>query len=597
MERYRAHVLVCAGAGCISSGCFEVEKALKKSLAKHNLADEIRVVQTGCIGTCDLGPLMVIYPEGVFYQKLKPEDVEEIVTEHLLKGKVVQRHLFKDLKSGVELEKKEEIPFYKKQMRIALRNCGQIDPDDIEEYIARDGYKALGKALTELKPQDVVETLKSSGLKGRGGAGFSTGLKWQFTAQAPGETKYVVCNADEGDPGAFMDRSILEGDPHSVIEAMAIAGYAVGAKAGFVYVRAEYPLAVERLGRAIDQARAYGFLGEKLFDTDFSFDIEIRVGAGAFVCGEETALIASIEGKRGEPKPKPPFPASQGLWGKPTLINNVETLANIPPIILEGAEWFGAMGTDKSSGTKVFAIAGNVNNTGLAEVPMGTTLRELVFEVGGGIPEGKKFKAAQTGGPSGGCIPTEYLDTPLDYESLQKLGAIMGSGGLIVMDETNCMVDVARFFLEFTQEESCGKCTPCRVGTRRMLEILTRITRGEGQDGDIETLEALGKLIKSTSLCGLGQSAPNPVLSTIRYFRDEYEAHIYDKRCPSGVCQALLHFEIDPELCQGCGLCTRACSSRAISGQRKEAHSIDQELCTKCGSCLSKCPFGAIRKE
>ncbi len=443
----------------------------------------------------------------------------------------------------------------------------------------------------------MVETLKSSGLKGRGGAGFSTGLKWQFTAQAPGETKYVVCNADEGDPGAFMDRSILEGDPHSVIEAMAIAGYAVGAKAGFVYVRAEYPLAVERLGRAIDQARAYGFLGEKLFDTDFSFDIEIRVGAGAFVCGEETALIASIEGKRGEPKPKPPFPASQGLWGKPTLINNVETLANIPPIILEGAEWFGAMGTDKSSGTKVFAIAGNVNNTGLAEVPMGTTLRELVFEVGGGIPEGKKFKAAQTGGPSGGCIPTEYLDTPLDYESLQKLGAIMGSGGLIVMDETNCMVDVARFFLEFTQEESCGKCTPCRVGTRRMLEILTRITRGEGQDGDIETLEALGKLIKSTSLCGLGQSAPNPVLSTIRYFRDEYEAHIYDKRCPSGVCQALLHFEIDPELCQGCGLCTRACSSRAISGQRKEAHSIDQELCTKCGSCLSKCPFGAIRKE
>lgn len=596
MERFRAHVLVCAGAGCISSGCFEVEKALKKSLAEHNLDQEIKVVQTGCIGTCDLGPLMVIYPEGVFYQKVEPTDVEEIVTEHLLKGKVVQRLLFRDLKSGEELETKDEIPFYNKQVRIALRNCGQIDPDKIEEYIAQDGYKALGKALTQMSPGEVIEQIKSSGIKGRGGAGFSTGLKWQFTAQAPGDCKYVVCNADEGDPGAFMDRSILEGDPHSVIEAMAIAGYAVGAQKGFVYVRAEYPLAVERLGKALAQAREYGFLGEKIFDTDFSFDIEIRVGAGAFVCGEETALIASIEGKRGEPRPKPPFPASQGLWGCPTLINNVETLANIAPIILKGDAWFSGLGTEKSKGTKVFAIAGKVNNTGLAEVPMGTTLRELVFEVGGGIPGGKKFKAAQTGGPSGGCIPTEYLDTPIDYESLRKLGAIMGSGGLIIMDEDTCMVDVARFFLEFTQEESCGKCTPCRVGTRRMLEILTKITRGEGEDGDIEKLEALGKLISSTALCGLGQSAPNPVLSTIRYFRDEYEAHIYDKNCPAGVCQALLRFEIDQELCQGCGLCVRACASKAIAGQRKEPHVIDQELCAKCGNCLSKCPFGAIRK-
>ena len=596
MERYRAHVLVCAGAGCISSGCFEVEKALKQSLVRHKLTEEIKVVETGCVGTCDLGPLMVIYPEGVFYQKVKPEDAEEIVSEHLLEGRVVKRLLFRDLKSGQEVEKIADVPFYSKQLRIALRNCGQIDPGSVEEYVAKDGYKALGKVLGQMSPQEVRAQIKASGIRGRGGAGFPTGSKWQFTAQAAGDKKYVVCNADEGDPGAFMDRSILEGDPHSVIEAMAIAGYAVGAQKGFVYVRAEYPLAVQRLGNAIEQARQRGFLGRKILDSAFSFDIEIRVGAGAFVCGEETALIASIEGKRGEPRPKPPFPASNGLWDCPTLINNVETYANIPAIILKGPEWFQQFGTEKSKGTKVFAIAGKVNNTGLAEVPMGTTLRELVYDVGGGIPGGKKFKAAQTGGPSGGCIPAQFIDTPLDYESLRKLGAIMGSGGLIIMDEDTCMVDVARFFLEFTQEESCGKCTPCRVGTRRMLEILTRITRGEGEDGDIEKLEALGKLIISTALCGLGQSAPNPVLSTIRYFRDEYEAHIYEKRCPAGVCQSLLRFEIDPALCQGCGLCVRVCSSKAISGQRREAHAIDQELCVKCGNCLSKCPFGAIRK-
>jgi NADP-reducing hydrogenase subunit HndC len=508
----------------------------------------------------------------------------------------VKRLLFRDLKSGQEVEKIADVPFYSKQLRIALRNCGQIDPGSVEEYVAKDGYKALGKVLGQMAPQEVRAQIKASGIRGRGGAGFPTGSKWQFTAQAAGDKKYVVCNADEGDPGAFMDRSILEGDPHSVIEAMAIAGYAVGAQKGFVYVRAEYPLAVQRLGNAIEQARQRGFLGRKILDSAFSFDIEIRVGAGAFVCGEETALIASIEGKRGEPRPKPPFPASNGLWDCPTLINNVETYANIPAIILKGPEWFQQFGTEKSKGTKVFAIAGKVNNTGLAEVPMGTTLRELVYDVGGGIPGGKKFKAAQTGGPSGGCIPAQFIDTPLDYESLRKLGAIMGSGGLIIMDEDTCMVDVARFFLEFTQEESCGKCTPCRVGTRRMLEILTRITRGEGEDGDIEKLEALGKLIISTALCGLGQSAPNPVLSTIRYFRDEYEAHIYEKRCPAGVCQSLLRFEIDPALCQGCGLCVRVCSSKAISGQRREAHAIDQELCVKCGNCLSKCPFGAIRK-
>ena len=596
MERFRGHVLVCAGAGCISSGCFEVEKALKASLAKHNLTEEFRVVETGCICTCDLGPLLVVYPGGVFYQKVEPQDVEEIVTEHLIGGQVVKRLLYKDPKSGEELEKIDQIPFYSKQLRIALRNCGQIDPDSIEEYIDKDGYKALEKALKEMSPQDVIQQIKDSGLRGRGGAGFPAGLKWQFTADAPGKPKYVVCNADEGDPGAFMDRSILEGDPHSVIEAMTIAGFAVGAEKGFVYVRAEYPLAVQRLTKALEQARQRGYLGEKILGSDFSFDIEIRVGAGAFVCGEETALIASIEGQRGEPRPKPPFPAVSGLWGCPTLINNVETFANIPAIILNGSGWLQEIGTEKSKGTKVFAIAGNVNNTGLAEVPMGTTLRELVFDVGGGIPGGKKFKAAQTGGPSGGCIPEEFLDTPLDYESLSKLGAIMGSGGLIVMDEDNCMVDVARFFLEFTQDESCGKCTPCRVGTRRMLEILTRLTKGQGEDGDIEKLEALGNLIKSTALCGLGQSAPNPVLSTIKYFRDEYEAHIYEKRCPAGICQSLLRYEIVAELCQGCGLCVRVCPTKAISGQRREVHVIDQELCSKCGNCLSKCPFGAIRK-
>ncbi len=596
MGTYKAQVYVCAGAGCISSGCKEVQRTLLAELAKHGLEEEIRVLETGCIGSCDLGPVILVYPDGIFYQKVTASDVAEIVTEHIKNGRPVERLFYRDNENKA-LAKYDEIPFFNRQNQIALRNVGFIDPLSLDDYLARDGYKALEKSLKEYTQAQLVEEIKRSGLRGRGGAGFPTGLKWEITMKVPGEIKYVVCNADEGDPGAFMDRSILEGDPHSIIEAMAIAGYAIGSNQGFVYVRAEYPLAVERLGQAIKDAKKAGMLGEKIFGTSFSFDLEIRVGAGAFVCGEETALIASIEGKRGEPNPKPPFPASKGIWGKPTLINNVETYANIPMIILKGAEWFASIGTEKSKGTKVFAMAGKINNTGLVEVPMGTKLREIIFELGGGIPNGKKFKAAQTGGPSGGCLTNEHLDLTMDYDSLISAGSMMGSGGLIVMDEDTCMVDVARYFLDFTQDESCGKCTPCRIGTRRMLEILTRITEGKGVPEDLETLETLATHIKSTALCGLGQSAPNPVLSTMKYFRDEYEAHIYEKRCPSGVCQGLLKYQIKPDLCKGCSLCAKACPVSAISGQPKKVYEIDQAKCIKCGLCEQKCPFKAIERK
>ena len=594
MELYRSHVLVCAGAGCISSGCKAVQSTLQEHIDKNGLGEEVKVVETGCMGPCDLGPVIMIFPDGVFYRKLKPEDAEEIVTEHLLKGKVVTRLLHKPVGATEEVAGIDQMDFFKRQTRIALRNSGLINPESVEEYIARDGYQALGIALSKMTPQQVVDSIKESGLRGRGGAGFLTGLKWDFTAKAPGTPKYVVCNADEGDPGAFMDRSILEGDPHSVLEAMAICGYAIGAASGYIYVRAEYPLAVERLETAIERARAYGLLGDNIFGTGFNFDVEIRVGAGAFVCGEETALLASIEGRRGEPRPKPPFPAQEGLWGKPTVINNVETLACIAPIIINGAAWFAAIGTPKSTGTKVFALAGKINNTGLVEVPMGTPLREIIFDIGGGIPDGKKFKAVQTGGPSGGCIPAEFLDTPVDYESLNNLGAIMGSGGMIVVDEDTCMVDLAKFFLEFVQEESCGKCAPCRIGTKRMLEILERITTGKGKEGDIELLEELSAGIKTSALCGLGQTAPNPVLSTLRYFRDEYEAHVRDHKCPAGACQALLTYYIDPKACQGCGLCKKNCPSDAVTGEKKKPHLIDLEKCIKCGTCKQKCKFNAI---
>ena len=598
MKLYRAHVLICGGAGCISSGCHAVKEEFIRELQANGLQDEIQLIETGCVGSCDLGPIVIVYPEGVFYQHVTPEDVQEIVNEHLLKGRYVKRKMHRHPSSGEPVVSSREMDFFRHQTRIALRNVGLINPESIEEYIARDGYFALGKVLNEMTPEEVIQVIKESGLRGRGGAGFPTGLKWEFTRKAGGADerteKYVVCNADEGDPGAFMDRSILEGDPHSIIEAMAIAAYAIGAGQGYIYVRAEYPLAVARMKQAIAKAREYGLLGQNIMGTGFSFDLEIRVGAGAFVCGEETALIASIEGKRGEPRMKPPFPATSGLWGKPTLINNVETFANIPVIILKGAQWFSRIGTEKSKGTKVFAIAGKINTTGLVEVPMGTTLRKIIFELGGGIPNGKKFKAAQTGGPSGGCLTEKHLDTPVDYESLQAAGSMMGSGGLIVMDEDTCMVDVARFFLEFNQDESCGKCVPCRIGTKHMLEILTRITEGKGEEGDLETLEELAKVIASSSLCGLGQSAPNPVLSTLRNFRDEYEAHIKEKRCPAGVCTALKRYEIIPEQCKGCGLCARVCPVQAISGVRKEPYLIDQEICSKCGLCLSKCPFGAI---
>ncbi|EOC99418.1 NADH-quinone oxidoreductase subunit NuoF [Caldisalinibacter kiritimatiensis] len=594
MEFYRAHILVCGGTGCTSSSSDKIEEEFIAKLEEKELDKEVKVVRTGCFGLCEVGPIVVVYPEGAFYSHVKVEDVERIVEEHILKGRIVEDLLYTGAKAEDTIKSIDEVDFYKKQRRVALRNCGAINPEDINEYIAFDGYMALGKVLTEMTPKEVIEEIKKSGLRGRGGGGFPTGLKWEFTAKAEGDQKYVLCNADEGDPGAFMDRSILEGDPHAVIEAMAIAGYAVGANQGYIYVRAEYPIAVQRLQIAIKQAKEKGLLGEDIFGTGFNFDLEVRLGAGAFVCGEETALIASIEGERGMPRNKPPYPANKGLWGKPTLINNVETYANIPQIILKGADWFGGIGTENSKGTKVFALGGKIKNTGLVEIPMGTTLREVIYEVGGGIPNGKKFKAVQTGGPSGGCIPAEYLDTPIDYDSLTELGSMMGSGGMIVMDEDTCMVDIARFFLDFTVEESCGKCPPCRIGTKRMLEILEKITSGKGEPGDIEKLEKLAENIKSSALCGLGQTAPNPVLSTLKYFRDEYEAHVYDKKCPAGSCKALLSYKIIEDKCKGCGLCAKACPADAISGEIKNPHVIDTDKCVKCGACIEKCPFDAI---
>jgi len=594
---YRSHVLVCGGTGCTSSGSQQIMEALKEELRSAGLENEVSVVQTGCHGLCALGPIMIVYPDASFYSMVKIEDIPEIVQEHLLKGRVVTRLLYQETVTPSGIKALMDTDFYKKQNRIALRNCGIINPEIIEEYIGTGGYQALGKVLTEMTPDDVIQRLINSGLRGRGGGGFSTGLKWKLAQGNDADQKYVCCNADEGDPGAFMDRSILEGDPHAVLEAMAIAGYAIGASQGYIYVRAEYPIAVERLRIAINQAREMELLGKDIFGTGFDFDIDLRLGAGAFVCGEETALMTSIEGNRGEPKPRPPFPAQKGLFGKPTILNNVETYANIPQIILNGAEWFASMGTEKSKGTKVFALGGKIHNTGLVEIPMGTTLREVIEEIGGGIPNGRKFKAAQTGGPSGGCIPSEHFDIPIDYDNLISIGSMMGSGGLIVMDETDCMVDIAKFFLEFTVEESCGKCTPCRIGTKRMLEILTKITNGAAELQDLDTLEELCYYVKDNSACGLGQTAPNPVLSTLRYFRDEYETHIKEKQCPAGVCKALLSYHIEADKCKGCTLCARNCPANAIIGSVKNPHIIDIEKCIKCGACMEKCKFGAIYKQ
>ena len=601
MELFRSHILICGGTGCTSSGSARLVERFEELLEQNGLTKEIKLVHTGCFGLCEAGPVVIVYPEGAFYSRVKVEDVDEIVSEHLIKGRIVQRLLYHgSVAEDNTVKALDDVDFYRKQKRVALRNCGVIDPENIDEYIAFDGYKALQKVLTEMTPEEVIDTISKSGLRGRGGGGFPTGKKWAFAAaqpRGPEYKKYVCCNADEGDPGAFMDRSVLEGDPHAVLEAMAIAGYAIGSDQGYIYVRAEYPIAVKRLEIAIEQAREYGLLGEDIFGTGFNFNINIRLGAGAFVCGEETALMNSIQGNRGEPWPRPPFPAVRGLFGKPTILNNVETYANVCQIILNGPEWFASMGTERSKGTKVFALGGKINNTGLVEVPMGTTLREIIYEIGGGIPGGKAFKAVQTGGPSGGCLPAHMLDTPVDYDNLIAAGSMMGSGGMIVMDEDNCMVDIARFFLDFTVDESCGKCTPCRIGTRRMLEILNRICDGKGEDGDIERLENLAQNIKATALCGLGQTAPNPVLSTIKQFRHEYEAHIYDKHCPAGVCKKLLNYVIDPEKCRGCTLCARVCPTGSISGKVKEPHSIDPKKCIKCGACMEKCKFGAISKK
>ena len=588
------HILVCRGTGCTSSKSPKIIEEFRRILKEKNI-ENVRVIQTGCFGLCAKGPIVIIRPEDTFYAMVSPEDCEEIINTHIIEGKKVERLLCKDI-DGTLVDRLDELNFYKKQQRIALKNCGIINPECIDEYIAFDGYKALEKVLTSMSQEDVINEVLESGLRGRGGAGFPTGKKWMFTKMAEGDQKYVVCNADEGDPGAFMDRSILEGDPHCVIEAMMIAGYAIGADKGYIYVRAEYPIAVQRFQKAIDQAREYGILGKNIWETNFSFDLEIRLGAGAFVCGEETALLESIEGRRGQPRLKPPFPANAGLWQKPTLINNVETYANITKIILNGAKWYSSIGTATSKGTKVFALGGNVVNVGLVEVPMGTTLREIVFDIGGGIPNGHGFKAAQTGGPSGGCIPAEHLDTPIDYESLGAIGSMMGSGGLIVMDDTKCMVNLAKFYLGFTVDESCGKCTPCRIGTKRMHEILEKITEGNGTIEDLENLETLAVNIKKASVCGLGQTAPNPVLSTLKYFKDEYRAHIIEKRCPTGECKALANIEINPELCKGCGICKRQCPVNAISGEPKQPHKINPDVCIKCGACVGKCPFKAISK-
>ena len=599
MDIYRAHVLCCGGTGCTSSGSAQIIERFEQKIKEAGLEKEVKVVRTGCFGLCEAGPVVIVYPEGTFYSRVKVEDVDEIVSEHLLKGRHVQHLVYTDHATHEQNANKglQDINFYKHQKRVALRNCGVIDPENIDEYLAFDGYKALEKALTSMTREQVIDEILKSGLRGRGGGGFPTGLKWKYTYSSQADQKYVACNADEGDPGAFMDRSVLEGDPHCVLEAMAIAGYAIGSDQGYIYVRAEYPIAVKRLEIAIAQAHEYGLLGENIFGTGFNFDIKIRLGAGAFVCGEETALMRSIEGKRGEPTPRPPFPAVKGLFGKPTILNNVETYANVCQIILNGPEWFASMGTEKSKGTKVFALGGKINNTGLVEVPMGTPLRTIIYDIGGGIPNGKKFKAVQTGGPSGGCLPAELLDTPVDYDNLIAAGSMMGSGGMIVMDEDNCMVDIARFFLDFTVDESCGKCTPCRVGTRRMLEILERIVNGKGEEGDIERLEELANTIKSTALCGLGQTAPNPVLSTLKFFRSEYEAHIREKRCPAHHCRALLHYVINPDLCRGCTACTRVCPVEAISGELRKPHQIDTSKCLKCGACAEKCKFHAITRE